>query len=160
MSSSAGKIVSAAINPIAAISGSLGRGLGRAAGVSDPSTAGLLGGAALGGALTSNPTGALIGASIGREQGETIEQQRDAANDENQRQQFNEEVFRLAESLQGRLTGSETSDFDFDSLSFIGSDPRTERLRKLVQAFSTRRNEIQQQTFEPGSSQTRLSLVE
>ena len=158
MSSSAAKIGATIANPIGAITGSIlnrtgaTQRVGSALGISDPSTAGLLSGAI---------TGSLPGAILGQEQGQQIENQRDQAEaDESNRRQFNDDIFRLAESLQGRLAGSETSDFDFDSLSFAGADPRTDRLRRLVQAFSVRRGEIQQQTFEPGSSQTRLSLAE
>lgn len=77
---------------------------------------------------------------------------------ERERSAFNENIFRLATDLQGNV--AQNPQFDFDSLRFIGDDARQGQLQNLVNIFQRRSNEVLSQRFEPGASQTRLSLVE
>lgn len=142
----------------AAALGDIGGGIGRTLGISDPSSAGLIGGGFLGSRLGLG--GAIAGGAAGKKSGQRIEQARaQAAADEAQRRQFNEEIFQLAESLSGRV-GQVRPDFDFEELAFSGQDPRQERLQSLVNLFQRRQQEFEQQSFAPGLSQTRLSLLE
>jgi len=153
MSSSGGDVFSKTVNKATEkVGGFLGD-----IGISDESTKGSITGGLLGSQL---PGGLIPGAALGKIQGEKVEQARDeaAAADEAARVRFNEDIFRLAESLQGKIASR--PEFDFESLEFIGSDPREERLKRLVQSFTTRSDEVFSSRFEPGISQTRLSLVE
>jgi len=150
MSSGGGNVLERVTRPVG--------GLLEDIGVSDESTRGLLTGGITGG--LANPSLAIPGALAGQQTGQRIEEARAQAEQEQEsgRQQFNEEIFSLAESLQGKIAAQ--PEFDFESLEFIGSDPREDRLRRLVQAFTQRSDEVFTQRFEPGISQTRLSLVE
>lgn len=129
-------------------------------GISDLSTSSGIGGALLGAATAAtNPAVALAGGLTGRESGQRIEDARAQADaDEASRQQFNDEIFALAESLQGRVAQQPFS--DFERLNFSGEDPRQQRLQNLINIFANRSQEVIQRQFEPGISQTRLSLVE
>lgn len=127
-----------------------------AIGVSDPSTRGGISGA-LSGTL-GNPF-APISTLSGIQRGNEIERQRDLAlaAQENQRLAFNQNVFSLAQGLRGQI--ADNTDFDFEQLNFAGSDPREQELQSLINVFQQRRQEVLQSQFQPGSSQTRLSLL-
>lgn len=134
-------------------------------GVSDLSTSLGIGGGLVGGLAGSalGPVGSLAGGAVGfsrgREAGQQVEDARaQAERDEAARQQFNQEIFELAESFQGRV--AQTPSFELDQLRFQGQDPREQRLQELVNVFTNRQQEVRQRLFEPGVSQTRLSLVE
>lgn len=135
-------------------------------GVSDLSTSLGLGGGITGG-LVGNLVGGLPGAAVGgiagftkaREAGQQIQDARaEAERAESARQAFNEEIFQLAESFQGNV--AQAPGFNFDQLQFAGGDPRQQRLEQLVNIFTNRQQEVRQRLFQPGVSQTRLSLVE
>lgn len=127
-------------------------------GVGDESTRGLLSGGLTGG-LLGGVTGAFGGGGIGQQVGQALEDQRKFADSsEAARQQFNDDVFRLAQNFEGRIAQNE--DVDFGQFNFQGADDRTAQLDKLTALFKARQQEVIQQRFQPGVSQTRLSLIE
>ena len=78
--------------------------------------------------------------------------------DERNRESFNDDIFNLAESLKGNLAGQ--PELNLNDIGFRGEDPRQKRLESLLNIFTNRSKEVQQRFNEPGSSQTRLSLLE
>jgi len=155
MSSEGGGIGSKILTPSTSLIDKVTGNLGS---ISDRSTRGLVGGSLAGAVL--GPVGVATGALKGKRSGEIIEEERAATEraEEESRQQFNTDIFQIAQRLQGRI--ADNPDFDFESLRFIGDDPRQEQLKRLVQSFTARADEVSAARFEPGLSQTRLSLVE
>lgn len=67
------------------------------------------------------------------------------------------------------LSGSATSNVNFDAealkvggdhLSTAKAEKEQAQLVSLIDAFNSRQNEVRQRMLEPGSSQTRLSMVQ
>lgn len=118
---------------------------------------GFVGNVASGNALFGPLGGALAPLSARDQEKELARQRAEAEANEAQRKAFNDQVFSLAESFSGRV--AQNPDFNFEALTLAGSDPREARLAELINVFKTRGASVQQQEFQPGNSQTRLSLV-
>jgi len=111
-----------------------------------------------GGLFTSggNPIFGLM--AIDRER-KIREARKQAEGDESSRQRFNNDIFNQVQALGGDLAQKQNEGLDPEAFKFSGNDPRQQQLEQLVSAFGARQSQIKQSKFQPGSVQTRLTLM-
>lgn len=156
--SGGGGVIESVSKPFNSVAKKIGEntGLGKSA-------TSFLGGVLTGGALTTNTGGIQqfamgAGGLVGLGTEKKIRQAKtEAEASEAERQRFNNRIFNTAQGLRGKVASN--TDFDFETLSFLGNDSRSEELASLVENFTTRSKMVKQRRSTPGVAQTRLSLI-